>query len=38
MTDATPKPQFLSATMEGVLVALDDTDPANPIACETGAS
>jgi hypothetical protein len=24
MTDATPKPQFLSATMEGVLVALDD--------------
>ncbi len=29
-----PKPQFLSLTEQAVLAALDDPDPANPIACE----
>jgi hypothetical protein len=29
-----PKPQFLSLTEDAVLAALDDPDPANPIAVE----
>ena len=35
MTEAiAPKPQFLSLTEDAVLAALDDPDPANPIAVE----
>jgi hypothetical protein len=29
-----PKPEFLSLTENAVLAALDDPDPANPIAIE----
>lgn len=29
-----PKPQFLALTEDAVLAALDDPDPANPIAVE----
>lgn len=31
---AEPKPEFRSVTKEAVLAALDDPDPANPIAVE----
>jgi hypothetical protein len=34
MSEITPHPQFLSVTERAALAALDDPDPANPIAVE----